>query len=127
MQAHCIVTATGIAGALSENPLIPVLLKKPVLLANMGVEDEFGKAVPDKSRVLNHNRPLNFILEEPTRLAFIDPTMALCNQALLELFQGKLPLGLNRPTTEQEQKILKTVTQKGCLTQELEWLPDIQG
>ena len=126
-NASCIVTATGIAGALSEHPLIPGLLGKPVLLANMGVEDEFGKAVPDKTRILNKNRPLNFILEEPTRLAFIDPTMALCNQALLELLQGKLQSGLNRPTIEQEQKILQTISKDGCLTQELEWLPKIRS
>ncbi len=126
-KASCIVTATGIAGALSEHPLIPGLLEKPPLLANMGVEDEFGIAVPDKSRILNQNRPLNFILEEPTRLAFIDPTMTLCNQALLELLQGKLDPGLNRPTPQQEQKILETVTQNGCLSQEIEWLPETQG
>ncbi len=126
-QAHCMVTATGIAGALSEHPLIPDLLQKPVLLANMGVEDEFGGAIMDKGRILNQNRPLNFILEEPTRLAFIDPTMALCNQALLELLRGKLHPGLNRPLPEQEQHILKTVSLRGCLTQELRWLPDIQG
>ncbi len=126
-KAACIVTATGNAGALSEHPLIPDLLGAPLLLANMGVEDEFGDAVPDKNRILNQNCPLNFILEEPTRLAFIDPTMALCNQALLELLQGKLAPGLNRPTPKQEQKILKTVTRNGCLTQELDWLPEIQG
>lgn len=124
-QAWCIVTATGIQGALKDHPTLPKLLQQSVLFANMGVEDEFGASVPDKNRILNKNRPLNFILEEPTRLPFIDPTMALCNQAVLELLAGHFPAGLNRPQPALEQPILDLVARKGCLTSELEWLPEI--
>ena len=124
-RADCIITATGVAGALRGHPLIPRVLRKPVLLANMGVEDEFGDAVPDKTRVLKQNQPLNFILEEPTRLPFIDPTMALSNIALLELLQGKMQAGLNLPKPQQEQDILQTIRQKGCIGKELECLPVI--
>ncbi|MCF0159502.1 MAG: adenosylhomocysteinase, partial [Bacteroidaceae bacterium] len=45
-DAHAVVTATGIAGALSHPDLVEALIHSPALLANMGVEDEFGAAMP---------------------------------------------------------------------------------
>ncbi|MFA6928777.1 MAG: hypothetical protein WCT05_00510 [Lentisphaeria bacterium] len=123
--AWCIISATGIRDALKDHPILPKLLQQSVLFANMGVEDEFGASVPDKNRILNQNRPLNFLLEEPTRLPFIDPTMALCNQATLELLSGHFPAGLNRPQPALEKPILDLVTRKGCLARELEGLSEI--
>ena len=49
----------------------------------MGVEDEYGPNVP-ASRVLAEKKPLNFILEEPTHLKYIDASLAL-HAALGEL------------------------------------------
>ena len=48
----------------------------------MGVEDEYGETFP-ADRVLNGKRPLNFLLEEPTQLRYIDATFAL-HRALAE-------------------------------------------
>lgn len=64
----------------------------PALIANMGVEDEFGPEVPAE-RVLNAKSPLNFVLEEPTHLKYIDPTMALDNYGALEVLGGALLRG----------------------------------
>ena len=64
-----------------------------VLLANMGVEDEWGPEIP-KNRLLNEGRPLNFILPDPTQMRYIDPPLALHNQGALELAEGRVLPGL---------------------------------
>lgn len=116
--AWCVVSATGIRGALAGTFDLAALAGGPALIANMGVEDEFGPEIPE-SRVLNAKRPLNFVLEEPTHLKYIDPTMALDNYGALELLGGTLAPGLNRPPEALETKILDTVRRYGSIAPEL--------
>ncbi|MBQ3777821.1 MAG: adenosylhomocysteinase, partial [Fibrobacter sp.] len=71
-----VVTATGVKNALAAPELTEALLSTQANLANMGVEDEYGEAVPAE-KVLNDKGPLNFILEEPTHLKYIDTSLAL--------------------------------------------------
>lgn len=100
----CVVSATGVAGALA--PLTDVLRESGAVLANLGAEDEFGPAMPTQ-RVLNAKAPVNFALTEPTRLRYIDPTMALDNACAVELLRGGYPAGLNRPPQHLEDEILQ--------------------
>lgn len=81
--ADFVVTATGVKGALDRQQVVEALLASGAVLANMGVEDEYGPNVP-ASRVLAEKKPLNFILEEPTHLKYIDASLAL-HAALGEL------------------------------------------
>lgn len=81
--ADFVVTATGVKGALDRPQIVEALLASGAVLANMGVEDEYGPGVP-ASRVLAEKKPLNFILEEPTHLKYIDASLAL-HAALGEL------------------------------------------
>ena len=37
-------------------------------------------------------KPLNFFLEEPTLLKYIDPTMALDNDGILDTLEGRIVL-----------------------------------
>lgn len=74
--ADFVVTATGVKGALDRPQVVKALLASGAVLANMGVEDEYGPNVP-ASRVLAEKKPLNFILEEPTHLKYIDASLAL--------------------------------------------------
>lgn len=103
-DAWCVVSATGVAGALA--PLTGVLRGSGVILADLGVEDEFGPAMP-ATRVLHGKAPINFALAEPTRLRFIDPTMALDNACALELLSGGHPAGPNPPPAHLEDEILR--------------------
>ncbi len=108
-EADFIVTAIGVRHALAQNLLIQALQKSHAVLANMGVEDEFGNALED-SRVLNHKKPLNFILEEPTELKFIDATMALHNVLGLELVKSaNLKSGINPLPEQIEKNILNII------------------
>ena len=95
--AWCVVTATGVQHALAGRVPAELLCGSGALLANLGVEDEFGDGVPAE-RVLNGKRPLNFVLEEPTQLRYIDPTMALDNDGARLLLSGALPPGLTCPS-----------------------------
>ena len=117
--AWCIVSVTGVAGALAR--WADDLVKAPALIANMGVEDEFGPGVP-LDRVLNEKHPLNFILEEPTHLKYIDATMALNNYGIEKLCRDELPNGMNFPERELEKIIVSDIKNGGAIAGEMEFI-----
>ncbi len=99
-----IVSATGVKNALTDWTVD--FRDCRAVIANMGVEDEFGSALPAE-RVLNRKMPLNFILPEPTLLRYIDPVFALSNAALLQLVKGEVPAGITLPPRDLEFAILE--------------------
>lgn len=117
-----LVTATGVKSVLSL-PVVTAILKKPrMVAANMGVEDEFGMMVP-KMRVLNKKAPLNFILDEPTHLKYIDASLALHaalgERMLQEIAQGESFSGPRNPPSDIEQVLLVTTIQNGEIGAEI--------
>ena len=122
--ADFVVTATGVKGALDRPELTAALLSSIAVLANMGVEDEYGSSVP-AGRVLAEKKPLNFILEEPTHLKYIDASLAL-HGALGELLvreaadaSDKKNAGPMDPPSELEQRILSMTMQDGIIGPEI--------
>lgn len=118
-DAWCIVSVTGLAGALKM--WADDLVSSPAIIANMGVEDEFGPDVP-AARVLNNKRPLNFILDEPTHLKYIDATMALNNYGIEKLIFDTLPSGINLPAAELEKAIVADIKNGGIIAGEMEFI-----
>ena len=116
--AWCVVTATGIRHAMCGNGAAEEILRGSQLVAAMGVEDEWGDELP-KERILNRNVPLNFMLKEPTRLRYIDPTMALLNAAAVELLKGGLPSGIQKIAPDVENHLWQAAERKGLITDEL--------
>lgn len=137
-KADFVVTATGVAGALNAPELQNSLLSTKAVLANMGVEDEYGEAIPAE-KVLNAKGPLNFILEEPTHLKYIDTSLAL-HAALAELLVQEAKsatlaeranfesegiatpvgtVGLRFPPQELEQRLLSIAIQNGVIGPEI--------
>lgn len=116
--AWAVVSATGIKEALRGMFNPQRLIESSTLIINMGVEDEWGSEIPDE-RVLCHKKAINFVLEEPTRLRYIDPTMALHNAGVLALTTGTLSKGLNIPSPECEEHILASVYRAGLITDEI--------
>ncbi len=137
-NADFVVTATGVAGALNAPELKKSLLSTKAVLANMGVEDEYGEAIPAE-KVLNAKGPLNFILEEPTHLKYIDTSLAL-HAALAELLVQEAKsatlaertnfesegiatpvgtVGLRFPPQELEQQLLSIAIQNGVIGPEI--------
>lgn len=112
LHAWCVVTATGRINALHNRLDSKALIASPVLLANMGIDDEFGTKIPPH-RVLNDKKPLNFILEEPTRMCFIETTLALHNACALELLTADLPSTCLPPPPDVEERLLQIATTHG--------------
>jgi adenosylhomocysteinase len=115
-NAWCIVSATGLPGVLAE--YVPIIARSNALIANMGVENEFGETL-QAEKILNRNQPLNFMLEEPTGINYIDPSMALSNAGLLMLLQGKLPAGINLPPEDLEMQIIDVLRSTGKMDNEI--------
>lgn len=117
--AFAVVTATGVRNALKDIPEKAVT-DCGALLANMGVEDEFGPAI-DPKFVLNGKKTLNFILEEPTLLRYIDATMALHNAGALFLIGQHLPAEYRfiLPPADMEEEILSVTRRDGLIGDDL--------
>lgn len=120
--AYAVVTATGIHNALTAIPA-EALTGSGALLANMGVEDEYGPHIAPES-VLNNKKTLNFILEEPTRLRYIDATMALHNAGAVYLKKQHnwQSYRLIMPPEEIEAEILDVTRMNGLLGKELAYI-----
>lgn len=123
--AHFLVTATGVKGAMSSAGVSAILNNPQIVLANMGVEDEYGEMIP-ASRVLNNKSPLNFMLEEPTHLKYIDASLALhaaLGETLLQesaqCLVGFPFAGPMDPPETLEQQLLVTSIQYGVIGPEI--------
>ena len=130
-DADFVVTATGVKGALDRPQIVEALLASGAVLANMGVEDEYGPGIP-ATRVLAEKKPLNFILEEPTHLKYIDASLALhaaLGELLLQEAAGvssqesasaaNKKAGPLDPPSELEQRILSMTMQDGIIGAEI--------
>lgn len=116
-EADFIVSATGIKHA--HHVYAPELARSSAVIANMGVEDEFGPAMPE-NRVLNRKKTLNFLLDEPTKTCYIDPTMALHNEAVRILLEAPAGTGVILPDAALEEKILDLVRGAGVIGDEVD-------
>lgn len=107
LNSWCTVTTTGQRHALHGAVDAKRICRSQVLLANLGVEDEYGPSIPAE-RVLHRKQPLNFMLEEPTSMRFIETTMALHNACALLLAHEQLPPLAQAPPRELEESLLRS-------------------
>lgn len=122
-DAFAVVTATGVQHALDHDDVPEALVASPALLANMGVEDEFGPRVP-AMRVLGEKRALNFFLDEPTHLRYIDATLSLHSAGAVWIAQhaGTLPPGIIPPPEALEDELLRITRERGLIAEEMKFL-----
>ena len=120
-SAYAIITATGHPANFQQECPSADWQASSALMANMGVEDEFGPEIPPE-RVLNRKETLNFILEEPTHLKYIDATMALHNEGALYLRQHPDAHGLLDPDPEAEERLLSISRTYGIAGEEIAFL-----
>ncbi len=120
-NAFAIVTATGTKNALARKKVAKALVESPAILANMGVEDEYGSDVPE-ARVLEKKRSLNFFLNDPTHMNYIEGTLSLHAAGAVFLAEnaGTLPPGIFAPPKEIEDEILDFTRKNGCISEEIE-------
>lgn len=96
------VTATGKEAILD---VYPVDWFRGKILANMGVLDEYG-AQFDACDVLNNKLAINFVLEDPTPMQFMDSEFYAHNIAALELLHSDLPCGVSNLSKQMDQEII---------------------
>lgn len=116
-NADIIITVTGIAGALAQWAEIAANSRARII--SMSPEDEFGAAMPAE-RMVAAKQPVNFLLDEPTHLRYIDATFALNNLGLFKLKQKLLPPGISVPQADDEEEIFRTILADGKLAAEAE-------
>lgn len=115
-----VVTATGVKGAMKGYGLGPILrANEKIVVAAIGIEDEWLDEL-DRGRIVNDGAAVNFALDEPTLLRYIDPTMALSNQSAEDLLSGVFTQpGIVRPSQESEKACLDPVLACGLITDEI--------
>lgn len=120
-NAYCIVTAIGKDGALRASPAIAEILAGKQIVTKISVEDEWGGALP-KERQLAGGATINFLLEEPTQLKYIEATMALSNAAATELIlhEKDYNSGINRASSALQSRIWEAFKAKSRVCQEAE-------
>ncbi len=123
LNSWCVVTVTGHMAALRRVLNPETVVPSPVLLANLGVEDEYGPGIPE-SRVLNNKQPLNFILDEPTSMRFIETTMALHNACAVELLTADLPHRCLPPAPDVEERLLSITCSRGSIAADINMLSE---
>jgi len=101
-----VISATGVKSAITINGLVQAIKQIKPILVNLGVEDEFGEEFRI-SDVLNSKMPLNFILNEPTKLKYLDPTFALQNECIKYLIGSELS-GKNSVPLEVDEMMCNT-------------------
>ena len=100
-RAFAVIAATGVEGVV-QRLLRPDEIDPEVHLINMGADDEYGAAFP-ASRIAGDKAPLNFLLDAPTAMYFIDPIFGAHNRCCLDILEAKdggfrpLPADLDLP------------------------------
>lgn len=102
-KADIVITATGKHAALSAYPKEWFIGK---MLANMGILDEYGPSF-QINEVLNHKKPLNFILDDPTPIEYIDPALYAHNEVILNLLNRQTQSGVHDMEKQLDEKIIK--------------------
>jgi adenosylhomocysteinase len=103
----CAVTCTGVNEAISRYFTMKDFLDVPMLI-NMGTYDEWGPQFP-MVRVINNKKPLNYILEFPTPVCYLDPIYALMISASAHAF-SRTPdeeFRVSKPPKRLQRKVLE--------------------
>ena len=102
-KSDVVITATGVASALSAYPKSWFQGK---MLGNMGVLDEFGdQYAPDE--IFNNKQAMNFVLEDPTPVEYVDPELFLHNEVALDLIHLPLACGVHDITQERDSMMIE--------------------
>jgi len=102
-QADLIITAAGAPG------LISTIFKreelKGKLLANVSADDDFGSVVPAED-VLGKKQPLNFQLETPTLMRYLDPSFYAHNLCVELMIKDNFSVGYHPLPTHIDEEII---------------------
>ena len=101
-KADIVITATGKSGIFDTYPKTWFTNK---ILVNLGVLDEFGSQFSD-TEVLNQKKPINFVMEDPTPIQYIDPELYAHAIAITEILHHKLATSVHDLPSHIDQQII---------------------
>lgn len=103
---NCVVTATGVEDAISRFFDLEDFATVE-LLCNMGTDDEWGDKFPDDS-VYYQKKPINFMLDYPTKIKYLDPIFALMAISTLDMIklQPTKKFCIMKPSALSQEEIL---------------------
>lgn len=102
-ESDIVVTATGRTAIMNA---YPHQWFQDKILANMGIYDEYGDHFSEQE-VLNNKKAVNFVLEDPTPMKYIDPEFYIHNIAALSLIDRKLSSGVHGVSKQLDQNIIQ--------------------
>lgn len=107
-DVDCAVTATGIVDTISKH-FNHDDFRQVKILSNMGTDDEWGSAF-SHDHVYYAKRPINFMLEHPTLIKYLDPIFTLYALAVEELITsvGRETKKIFYPSMDLQQRVLST-------------------
>ncbi len=114
LASYAVVSATGQRSAIERTIDPEVLIASPLILANMGAEDEWGESFPPQ-RILADKDSLNFTLAEPTELKYIDATLSLHNYGAEYMLRNPSEQGVILPPDTLEQQLLHESIECGVI------------
>ena len=103
IEANVVITATGGKAIMDAYPHSWFSGK---ILANLGVYDEFGPQFSD-DEVLNHKMPVNFVLNDPTPMKYIDPEFYIHNLVALTFLKEKLSYQVHGISSELDNSMIQ--------------------
>lgn len=118
----CAVTATGIKGSISQY-FSPLDFSNVEYLCNMGTYDEWGDDFAEDF-ILHKKRPLNFMLDYPTKILYLDPIFALLACATLDIVQQNTNqlFFIQKPNIVTQRKVLDVWLKNNHLHHDVEQL-----
>lgn len=119
-----IITATGIKGSMKrycdEFDFVNSIISNKIRVSNISIENEWHGTSMPKDYLINNGNAVNFVCDEPTRLRYIDPTMALSNHCAVDLYARKYKNGIHKPDFISEQLYISKVKAANLINKELE-------
>ena len=103
-NCYGVITATGKKGLITDY-YSPELFKHKVL-SNLGIDDEYGSAFTN-DEVLNNKQAINFRLDDPTEIKYMDPIFYAHNIVIDLILSGDFTPGLHPFPEDLDKSILQ--------------------
>ena len=101
-KADVVITATG-----GEDVLHPYPKKwfAHKILVNLGVRDEYGPQFLSRE-VLNRKKPINFVLDDPTPIQFVDAELYVHAVSILDILNQDLTHTVHNLSAAEDERII---------------------
>ncbi|BBH53416.1 NAD(P)-dependent oxidoreductase [Fluviispira sanaruensis] len=119
-KAFCVVCSTGINNLISKEYKLNPSDFSDAYLVDMGGADEFGDYFPEE-RILANKKPINYILEHPFVMEYIDPIFYAQNLSVYLLLDKMFPFAGFYPFPKELDQQIVNIFERNYLKPSIEW------